>query len=382
MPWQHWRKIDSEVTHSSNDATYRVKLPSSNVLHTLLVNAKVTNGATSGLGNGLTDVVDWIKVIGNGSHVLAHLEPESIRALHLYNTGEGIEQYHSEAAAAEQIASYPLFFGRDWFDPEFYLDLTRFNDVELQIRYSPTIAATSYATGTFKSTVLGLMTLDGQPGPYQGTLVSRIIENFTTAASGDKTIELPQRWPYRALLVRCYEAAIEDGVDITNVEFSLNNAERTPVNLSWSELHRLNMSLRPCFAERSGWFFRADTDTVDTLISRLRDVVVSAQVAENTAQVTTIAGDRLTLKVNAQATQAVDEGGAATYTIHADQATDGAIRYRVLGEGLPYTVFVPLNAIDGPPYFDSNSWDEVELVLTQGAAGGDTDVILQEVQRF
>jgi len=382
MAWQHWRVIDPETTHSSDDTTYRIKLPQSNVLHTLLVKCVMTNGATSNQGNGMADAVDWIKVVANGSQVLTYLEPEHLRLFNLYNTGSNIEEVHDEQGSATQEAVYVVQFGRNWFDQKFYLPLARFNDVELQIKYSPTIAATGFATGTFTTTVLGLMTLEGDPGPYEGTLVSRIIENFTTVASGDKVVKPPQRWPWRSLLVRCYEAGIADGTDIDNVEFSLNNGQRTPLDLSWDELHNLNQSLRPVFTRRNGVLYRADTDTVNVLVSRIRQVEVSAESAEKSVQVTGIAGDQLTLKVNDQSTQDVDEGGSGTYTIHDDETSDQVIRYSVMGEGLPFAIFVPLNVYDEPPYFDSNAWDEVELTLTQNAAGGDVDVLLQEVQRF
>jgi len=369
MAWQHWRVIDPQTTHSSDDTTYRVKLPQSNVLHTLLVKCSMTNGATSNQGNGMTDAVDWIKVVANGSQVLAYLEPEHIRLMSLYNIGKGVEETWDEQGGNTQEAAFPIFFGRDWFDDAFYLDLARFNDVELQIKYSPTIAATAFATGTFTTTVLGLMTLEGSPGAYEGTLVSRIIENFTTAASGDKVIKPPQRWPWRALIVRCYEAGVADGTDLTAVEFSLNNGQRVPLELSWNELHALNHSLRPVYAKREGVLLRQDSDTPNVLLSNIKHVSVVPGVAARAASISGISGDQLTLNLYDLATPTAI-------------ATDEAVRIEVTGEGLPFAVFVPLNVKDEPPYFDSDRWDEIELTLTQGAAGGDVDILLQEVQRF
>jgi hypothetical protein len=382
MPWQHWRTIDPQVTHSSDDATYIKKLPQSNFLHTLLVLVEMDNGATNNQGLGMSDAVDWIKVIGGGSQVLAYLEPETIRGLHLFETGKMFEETHDEQGGNTQYAAYPIHFGRGWYDQNYYLPLRSFNDLEVQIKYSPTIAATSFATGTFKTTILGLMTLDGNPGTYEGTFVTRILQNFTTAASGDETIEPPQRHPWRFLGVRCYEAGIADGVDITNVQFDLNDEQRIPLNLSWNELHKLNYSLKPVDALKTGILDRTDADTVATQLSRIQQATLDVEESETYAQVTNIAGDTLTLEVNDQATQAVDEGGAATYSIHAADTADHALRYALRGKGLPFMTYIPLFNRDEPPYFDPTRWDQVKLSLTQGAAGGDVDVILQEVQRL
>jgi len=380
MAWQHWRKLESQVTHSSDAATYRVKLPESNVLHTLLILCEMTTGSTSCQGNGLTDVVDWIKVIRGGSQVLAYLEPEHIRALSLLDADANLVETHDEQASVVQKAQYPIMFGRGLFDPDFYLPLKDGQDIELQIKYSPTIAATAYATGTFKTTVLGLMTLGGNPGSYNGTVVSRIIENFTTAASGVKEVTPSQRHLWRRLLVRCYEAGIADGVDVTNVQLDLNDEERVPVNLSWNELHAYNMLRHPVMVNKKATIFWQDADTVPTLLSRIKAVNLAPVTTDAPAtdvfyrvKADSIAGDTVTLCASVATIAAGSEVLAA-------DTTDRAIWAEFISEGLPFMVEVPINMKDEPPYFDSRAWDEVKISLTQSAAGGDTDVILQEVQ--
>lgn len=380
MPWQQLRKIEAQVTHSSDDRTHRVKLPESNVLHSLLLQCEITNGSTNGQSNGMSSVVDWIKVIRGGSQVLYYLEPEHIRVLSLRDLGQNLVETHDEQASAVQKAEYPILFGRALFDEEMYLPLADGQDIELQVKYSPSIAVSGFAAGTFKTTVLGLMTLGGNPGNYQGTITSRIIENFTTAASGVKEITPAQRHRWRRLLVRCYEAAIEDGVDITNVQFDLNDEERVPLNLSWNELHGYNMLTAPVYTRQKSVRFRADADTVSVLVSRIKAATISHATADDItndvaylAKIEAIAGDRLTIGMSA------GDFTAASEDLTAD-TTDRALRLEVVGEGLPYTVEVPINARDEPPFFDSRQWDEAKVSLTQSAADGDTDVILQEVQ--
>lgn len=382
MPMQQWRVLDPRTIQASNDATLRVKLPVSNVLHSLAVLVECTNGATNAQGQTMREVIDWIKVIADGSQVLFYLEPETIRLQHLLDTRENLVETINEGASIVQKAVFPVKFGRDWFDPEYYLDLAMFNDLELQIKFSPTIAATSFTTGTTTTTVIGLMTMAGQPGPYKGSFVTRIIENFTTVASGDKTVKPPQGWPYRSLFVRSYEAGIQDGVDITGVKLDLNNGGVTPLNMTWNQLHNLNQSLKPINPVLSAIIHRADTDTVITLLSHIRSAILTphhdVSITNDTftvAGIDTIAGDTLTLNLSEGDITAAGEDLTA-------ETGDLVYFLLVHAEGLPYGVWLPLNVEDKAPYFNSKAYDEIELILTQAAAGGDTDVVLQEVRNF
>jgi hypothetical protein len=293
-----------------------------------------------------------------------------------------LDEYHSEAASAVQTAVYPILFGRGLNDDNYYLDLSKFTDVELQVAYSPSIAATAFATGTFTSTVLGLMTLDGPPGSYHGTLVTRIIENFTSAASGDKVVKPPRNWPIRFLGTRCYEVAIADGTDITTVKLQLNNGAINPVSMKWLELAALNYALRPVDVHKSSIIYRENDDTVATYQSAIRAAITQQITATSAANDTfenlsidAIAGDRLTLDL----LQADVTAGAETYLAF---ASDVSFWLNVHSQGIPFTVWFPMFDKDNGDYFDSTLWDEIEVILTQGAAGGDVDVICQEVQAF
>lgn len=377
--WPHWRKIEAQVTHTSDAATHKKKLPQSNFLHSLLIAIECTNGATSNQGNGITDAVDSIKVVRNGSEVLYHLEPETIRVLSLADLGTNLEETRDEQAAAVQKAVYPLLFGRKLYDPNHYLPLSPNDDIEVQIEYSPTISATTFATGTFKSTVLGLMTMDGRPGNYEGTLITRIIKNFTSAASGVEEVKPGQRYPWRKMFVRCYEAGLADGSNLTNVELELNDGARSPVNLGWGELHHLNMALNPVWVHKMGTLFWQDADTIPTLLSRIRAVNLEAVTTDAVAtdgwyrvKPDSWTGDTVTICAS------VGDIVAGSEALTAD-ATDRAIFAEIVSEGLPFTVEVPLNVEDRAPYFNSKAYDEIKLLLTQGNAGGDCDVVLQEV---
>jgi len=382
MPWRQVRYLlDSEV-QASDDATKILKLPLSNVIHTLYVKVECTVGATSGQGLSIDDVVDKIEVIGNGSEVLFSLTPQELRRWALLDFGQPISEKIDEAGGAVMMAIYPILFGRTEWDENFWLPCSKFTDLELRIKYSPTIAATAWATGTVTITVIALMTMGGDPGQYMGTLRKTTIYDFTTVASGDEVIDLPRRLLYRRGLIYCYEAGVEDGTDITKVKLSLNNDERIPLNMDWVDLQEWNRKLFNVHPYVLMKLYRTDADTVNTKLARITNVQLTPLDDDILALLEGITGDALTLGVIDQAEQAVDEGGTGTYTIHARETADHNILLYAEGLGLPYAVVIPFDYLNGDQFFDPTKFDMVQLILTQGGAGGDAKVSLEEVLRI
>lgn len=373
--------LDGEV-QASDDATKILKLPLSNVLHTLYVKVEITNGSTNAQDQDLDDVVDKIEVIANGSEVLFSMTPQEIRRWGLLQMGQLPPEIVNEGPSQVQMAIFPIMFGRWEFDPEYWLPCSRFTDLELRVKYSPTIAATSFASGTVTITVLALMTMEGNPGNYKGTFKTSTIYDFTTAASGDTVIDLPRSHPYRKILIYCYEAGVEEGVDLTRVKFSLNNDQLVPFNINWDDLSQWNQILYDLHPKRHMILHRADGDVVHTKISRIAVAHATVRSGNTLDDFSAVAGDALTLNSIDQSTQAVNEGGTATYTIHAAGTTDHYVYLFVEGVGMPYAVVIPFDIAGPDAAFDPTRYDQVQLVLTNGGAGGDAKVSLQEVLTF
>jgi len=347
MAWQQWRVLLAGEVQSSDDATKILKLPLSNVLHSLWLKAEITNGSTSAQDLDITDVIDKVEVIANGSEVLVSLNATDLELLGLLNLGHWVPETANEAGSAVQMAMYPILFGRELFDPEYWLPCSKFADLELRIQYSPTIAATAFATGTTTFTVLGLMTMGGDPGPYKGTLKTTVISSFTTAASGDEVIDLPKRNPYRRILVSVYEAGVADGTDVTKVKFDVNNGQRVFLDMNWDDLKELNHAWYPIYPERNIHLFRSDTDTVDTriapILTALLTVYEDVNITNDTFildRIDTVAGDRVTIN-SSQGDLTAGSEDLTAYT------TDHDMFLRVIGRGLPNAVVIPFDVV-GP----------------------------------
>lgn len=371
--------LDNEV-QSSDDATKIVKLPLSNYLHTLFVKVKVTNGATSAKNQSVEDVVDRIEVVANGSDVLFSLTPAEIKRWNLWVTGINAPQVRNETAGAVQEMLFPVHFGRMPFDPDYFLPCARLSDLEVRIKYSPTIAVTSFATGTVTISVFADMTMGGAPGDYRGTLSHKTVRAFTSAASGDDQTLIPRGNLLRQAMVYAYEAAIDDGTDITRVKFDLNNEERVPYNIAWNDLRDLNSYSNWVVHEENIVAFCADTDVINSKVSRIQHVGVSEKFVYTLAtdlisfrRVTSITGDALTIEGS------TGKLTAGTEDLTAD-ATARATMLQVKGEGLSHAVILDFAGLGEQSILNTSEFDQVRLTLTQGGAGADVRISTQEVR--
>jgi hypothetical protein len=349
--------LDNEV-QASDDAIKTLKLPLSNFIHTLYVTFKVTNGATDAENQSAYDALDKVEVIANGSDVLYSLTPREAKAWYLWERGMNIPQVRNETGAAVQSITIPVFFGRADFDPYYYLPCARLTDLELKVTYSPTIAATSFATGTSTIAVHALMTMGTPPDTYQGTLVHKTVKAFTSAASGDDQTLLPRGNLMRQLMVYAYEAAIEDGVDITRVKFDLNNQERILTDAKFVDLQSVNKIDRWIHHLEDILCARDTTEVENTFVSRISCVELQTTTAADIIQATVVAGDAVTVT-----------GTITTpFWMHVD------------GYGLSHAAVIDFAKQGETNLLNTSEYDQLQLTLTQGGAGANVRVSTQEVR--
>lgn len=374
------RVILNDEVQSSDAATKIVKLPLSNYLHTLYVRVQCTNGGTSAKNQDISDVVDLIEVVANGSDVLLSLTPQEIKRWCLWSTGYNIPQVRNERASAVQEMTFPLFFGRGAYDPNFYLRCNALSDLELKVTYSPTIAATSFATGTTTIGVSAVMTMGGQPGEYLGTFCHKTLRAFTSAASGDEQTLIPRGNLLRQLMTFAYEAAVEPSDNITTIKFDLNNDEQVRVNVPWLVLNHINKIDNWIEHKEYIFAFTDDNDTIDTDVSRIVYVNCHFQASMSDAndtfelsRVDTIAGDRITFD------QAAADITAGAETFAAD-ATSRNNLVEVVGDGLSHAVVIDFAKSGEQNLLNTSQFDQVRLTLTQGNAGAAVRISTQEVR--
>lgn len=379
-----WRHLLNDAIQSSDDAVFPLTLPNRGKLHALVIKVQCTNGATAGRGVTIMDALDDIQILGDGSEVLYSLIPEETEKWHETLFGRELQLVQAEGAAAVQEGVFPLYFGRKIYDPELYLPLDRFTDVELRLSFSPTISATvGFATGTFTIDIMALITPHELPLAYLGTLVTRRVKQFTSAASGDDQTELFDNTIYRAVGIYAYEAAIADGVDITRVRFEDTADGVVLGDWDWDDFIHMNNLLFGSEIAHRFRLFATDNDVLDTRISEI--LGYSLEINENeefaadmTLQyfIDTIAGDRITL-----AGGIIDiVSGSEALTV---DAADRDLLLTVNGKSPSGFGLIPYMYDDSPAgYLKSADWGQLEVILTQGGAGGDVRISIQELRQF
>ncbi len=370
--------LDQE-TQASDAATRRVALPRRGLLSALELRTSITNGATSGTER-VFEAIDRVQVVADGSNVLFDMEGMELYtwAHHFY--GKEPPHIWDEQAAAVQRLTLPIPFGRFFGDTELCLPLSAFRDIELRIQYSPTIAATGFATGTVQFHLIGLIDDDESlGGNWKGFLRNTQVFAFTTAAAGDQIVELARMYPYADLHVYCREAAIADGVDITRAQVWVDDRARIPFDGRWDDIQALNEHVHGVDGAHDGVLLVGDADTRDLHTGRVLSSYFTPVFTQSdangvvTAMPASFAGSTVTMSYS-------DTADAAASTHFTAAAADRAVMFQARGLGVGHSILIPfMERGDLGLVLPSRDLGRLQLILTQGAAGGVTRVSTREL---
>ena len=374
------RYLLNREAQANDAATRTIELAKAGYVSGIMLRIEATNGATSGTEH-LIDSIDRVEIIADGSDVLFSLEGVELYKWNWVWLKKRPAQRRTMRAAAVQELSLLIPFGRFLGDPDLYLDLSRYQRVELRIQYSPTIAATGFVTATFTISAIEYGWRAGAaPGGTRGFIRTRQIRSFTSLATGEDVQELDRRYPYLGALVYAREAAIEDGTDITNVEIREDDGRVIPYTARWLDAQMENEHMLGIVPVEEGIALRTDAGTIDTLVSRILTAAVHIEEDAATADAVTpqltiasVTADRITvsiLETDEDGTTAASALATALYPIH----------WSAKGIGIGNAVWVPLalpGDIDNP--YDAPSKSKVQLALTQAGAGAAVRVSTQEL---
>ena len=378
MVWERRLLLDAE-TQVSDSATRRISLPRRGALSGFELRTRITNGATAGEEH-IVDAIDRVEVVADGSHVLFSLEGVELLRWAWYGLKRFPPQTWNEGVSAVQELVLPVLFGRFLADPDFYLDLAQYRDVELRIQYSPTIAATSFATGTTQFHIPYWVDDSGSPpGGRLGFLRTTQVKAFTSAAAGEEVTELSRLYRYMDMMVYAREAAIADGVDVTEVELRVDDKRYVPYTGLWDDIQAENEHMLGVDPTVKMMALRANAATIDLLTGRVLEGKVAARFTYIAAPdfpmftIGSAAGDRITL-----AGQLVE--GSGTWAAVALDTTRRTLDVEARGLGIGSAVVIPF-ALNGKPELalDAPSMARLQLALTQGGAGAAVKVSTREL---
>lgn len=376
--------ITKEETQASDSQTYIKELPRNGVISYLDIKFEATNGATSNKDNYIQDVISKIEVIANGSEVLFSATPREIIRLNWLMLGKYPPGKMSEVPNDVQYQHFIIPFGRYPGDTEYGLDLARYNTVDVRITYNlaavNAVGATGFVSGSAKITIACLRAREEGKPSVRGLISTRELKTFTTAASGEETVELPIGKRYVGLLVYCREDGVADNTDITKIKIDLDKGTRTYIEYDWDHLQELNAVQFKVDPKVRMIAYKSDTDTVDvetgSVLHYNLEVLTDVDLTNDTftvINVDTISGDRLTINMSTCDVTAGSEDLTAN-------TTDDEIYIEASGVGVGNAVYIPFHfKEDLSDAFDSSRYGEIDCVLTQGGAGGTCGVVLQEI---
>ena len=369
---------------TNNAGTYRKRLPAVGSLHALLVTMTMTNGSTGGHTVDMLDVIDEIRVTSARQNPIFSLSSEELVKWWETENGEAVIHDADESADAVQTIMLPILFGRTFIDKEVYLPLGRFGSVDLEIDFSPTIAADlGFATGTFTVDIIAIMTPQEVSLPYQHTFITRRLEAFTTVASGEHRVPLPEDALIRKIGVYCYENAVEDGVNVSRLQLVMQDGSTTLYDADWLEFMWAQSMYGAKPIVHKAKLLAQDNDVWNCGLANVKgyslEQLVAIEVGTDTLVMTAvdaIAGDRLTLDMALTNT-------ATTTTPVSQHTTDIALFIQAWADVPGFFGFIPFFFPDDlSGYLDLRGSGGAEVIYTQGGAGGSLQTSIQEIKSF
>ena len=219
--------IMSREAQSSDTALFRKDLPKSGCYSALDIGIRLTNGATSGIDVDLLTVLKHISLVLNGNDYRFHISGHDFFRYYWLKHGRPMPYNWTEAASGVNEAWFRMEFGRFLGDEQFGLDLSRFNNVQVQIDYDCTLlgaaAVTTFTTGTFTVTIIAHQFPYTKRPAFRGMLGVREFYTTTTVASGDIVEDLPSSNPLIGIAVAAREDNVAEATDITDIEIGKDN---------------------------------------------------------------------------------------------------------------------------------------------------------------
>ena len=337
----------------------------------LYLEFEATNGTTSNKGNFISDVITKIEIT-DGSEVLYSLSLAQLEALYFYKTRKTPVLFPSEWASGKQRHGVYLLFGRYLWDPTYGMDFRRYTNPQLKITSNlaatrAVAADTAFATGTLKGTIVAKVMEDVPSMPSY--LQAKEIEAFTSAASGEKRIDLPVDYTYRMLMLRAYKSESDVREIITDLKLTLDTDKYVMFNRKVQQLDAEALAeFGVCRFKHD--IFCSHQDTVRLLCNMEPDVRPFYQ-SSSTPSVVGIDwqwSSAMKLNIYDAATPSAD-------------TTDRKYTMVEEGHALHATLPIPFGILDVPAtWFDPRAYKKMELVATQDVASGVCSIVAEQVR--
>ena len=227
----------------ADSGTYVLDIRDKANLHAIYLEVTATNGATAGLV--IYNMITGIRLIKNGSEDVCVMTGNTCRQV-AHDIGvNSMYDIYSLSASTVQTAVMPILFGHEVIDPNHYIRTDQLDSLQLRIDYAMTIAATGFATGTTKFSVVAIYNYDAPLGEYKGYFRTRTVYTFTSAASGATEVPLPVGQTLGSAHIGVNEYGTALATYISNILYQANQGDRVFYNDATARIQRMACVLDP-----------------------------------------------------------------------------------------------------------------------------------------
>lgn len=346
----------------ADSGEYTVNLGLRDIITSIGIEFRATNGATSNINNTLPENITSVELI-DGSKVLYSLSGKQMTALTMYHRGYIPYNLFSEVPGNTQNALGEMSFGRWHGDQIYALDPSRFANLQLRVKWNlatkTAVGATGYVTGTLTFTAWAEV-MEGAQAP-QGYLSERLHYAFTTVASGHVYIDLPLDQRLRAIMVGSESDSGAGLYGISNLKFSADQDKFVAFDLRKTDFQRyITLKNGPFHIKQQ--FMASNGDTIYPVVKQDEAVMVNPSSGDTT----------ITVANNGDGSEVIGltTGGSAAST---DQMIDGLID----GWEPYHYAYWDFGEYDDPnSWFDPTPYRSVRLDLTNDVASSTASVVL------
>ena len=348
--------------------TLTFNLDFSDPITTIELMFAATNGATYNKNNPLERNISKIEIV-DGGQVLWDLPGDVALATACHLKGSVPSRYYTEIGSDSPYQKIPIVFGRYLYDTLFGFNPNAHKNPQLKVTFDEATVRAAGATGFVSDslTLSILVRLMEDTSPPQGFLSCRDVYQYTSLASGDTRIEMPTDRLLRMLIVRCYEAGIDLRSGITNYKLSADGSKFVPFDLSSAVMVDVMSDVFPQITVNS-LLYVADTVAAQTWVGIDDLGQLTCRNPLYYASADTFWPGQVTPYIH------LHDGTAKT---------DGNVFAHVNGWCMHNTLLHPFGNLDDiSQWFDVRPYRQLDLFLTNGNAGAEVNVGVQQLYTY
>jgi hypothetical protein len=330
----------------------------------IFIEFRATNGGTSNVANLVAACVSSVELI-DGGRTLYSLTGKQLAAQTYYHRGYIPYTLISEIAGNTQNLVGELQFGRWHGDTVYAFDPSRFSNPQLRIKWNlaavRAVAATAFLTGSMTFTAIAQV-MEGAALP-QGMLTMKQHYSFTTAASGDETVEIPTDQRLKAIMVASESDTGGGLYGLSNLKLTGDEDKLVVFDMRTTDIQRLMTMKNPPFMYKH-FVFAKNADVFYPILKQDEAASFNAET-----------GDTVISYVN----YGIGTGALAVTTGGVAAANRLDLTANVHGWMPFHAAWLDQGEFDDPAsWFDTTSYRRLRLKLTQDAANATAAVVLEQ----